>query len=1021
MHKVKIIPWVILVLMQTQFAIGQTAEIDSLKKLLATSKTDTTQISLMNQIAELSEDSDLLTYPTNALHRLNVLSPSLQKENKKFFFHQLAASYYWISTYYNIYTQESDSGIKYLHLSLNAARQIDDLEFTGMVYNDFAVVYNYKGVDTSLYWLNKSLPYTIASKDSSLLGTAYSNFGHLYRTKGEFQKALDYLYMGMAIDQKLGNTEDVAVELNNIGKIYFDMDFYNEAIGYFRRSLVTLRQADDKRGMSIRYNNIASVYEKRKQYDTALAYYDSSLNLKLKIGSKGSIAEAYSNIGHTWMTLGDYDKAMSLFHQSLTYAKQGSDSFQLFTTYTNLADVFLRKGVKTDSAEKLLKGAYDYFKINGSLLDIQEITHLLMDVYGQKKDFEKAYSYTLEYLTARDSVESKDARKNALRKQFEYEYQNKSAIAAATQKEKDAVAAVKLREQTNFRNVAIAGSVFLLIIVALLFNRYRLKQKTTKALEAKNEIIEKEKQRAEESEKFKSRFLANMSHEIRTPMNAVIGLTNLLLDSSATEKQTFYLSAIKKSSENLMVILNDVLDLSKLEAGKMELEKIPLRIREVAENVIITLRHKADEKGLKLETEIANDVPEFVTGDPARLYQVLINLVGNAIKFTERGSVKLSVRCHAELVEALDEPLQPFDRLRVTALRFEVTDTGIGIAKEKLETIFESFKQAADDTSRKFGGTGLGLSISQQIIQLYGSEIQVTSEENKGSVFSFTIQCEISSAEEFQKYHQPAAEIDYSRFASLKILLAEDNEYNQLVTVESLKRVVPTLRIDVTENGREAVEALSEEDYDLILMDVQMPEMNGYEATKKIRNEFTGRKKVIPIIALTASATREEIQLGFEAGISAHLSKPFVAGDLLHAIARALGWSSTHVNSKAFFAGTPPGGDEAIDFSALEKFSEGDHKLKKLYIEKFIESAPETFSQVKKAFEKNELDDLKRIIHSIKPQLVLLGLQKLHHLAIEIEESIAAMSPPEKISSHLSQFESELGKAITLLSTTSLS
>ena len=239
--------------------------------------------------------------------------------------------------------------------------------------------------------------------------------------------------------------------------------------------------------------------------------------------------------------------------------------------------------------------------------------------------------------------------------------------------------------------------------------------------------------------------------------------------------------------------------------------------------------------------------------------------------------------------------------------------------------------------------------------------------------------------------------------------------------MESLKRLVPTLRIDVTENGREALEALVEEDYDLILMDVQMPEMNGYEATKKIRNEFTGKKKVIPIIALTASATREEIEKGFDAGISAHLPKPFVASDLLLAIARALGWSSNYVNSKAFFASTPTDGDEAIDFSALEKFSEGDRTLMKLYIEKFIESAPQILSQIKTAFEKNELDDLKRVIHSIKPQLVLLGLQKLHHLASEIEESIAAAGSPEEVSAHLSQFESALRRATILLTSTSLS
>ncbi|MCY7409369.1 MAG: response regulator [Chitinophagales bacterium] len=994
---------------------AQAPVIDSLKQLLITAANDTSKIRLLNQLAEVAEDTTSLNYGRRALQLLQSLPVSFQNKNRKFFLYQQASSFYWISSYFNRYTDESDSGIIYLQRTLQVALDIKDSLHVGLVYNDLAVLNRFKGADSSLYWLHKSIPFTIASKDSSQLATAYNNFGYLYRIKGEYQKALDYLFMGMKIDEKLGNETSVAVELNNIGQIYLEMEFYNEALEYCRRSLRIFQKAKDEQAIALRFNNLGGIYDRLYKYDSALMYYDSSLQIRTRVGSKSALAKSYSNLGTTWVNLKDYDKAIFYYHQSVWNAKHSKDTAQLYDTYSNLAAAFLRKGVKTDSAEVLLKSAYDYFKVKGSPRNMMLITNLLIDVYGKKNDFEKAYAFTLEYLTARDSVESKDARKSALRKQFEFEYQNKAALAAASQQKKDDLAEEKLTQQKNFRNFAIAGMVLLLIIIALLFNRFRLKQKTAKELEAKNKIIEKEKQRAEESEKFKSRFLANMSHEIRTPMNAVIGLTNLLLDSSATEKQKFYLGAIKKSSENLMVILNDVLDLSKLEAGKMQLEKTLFRIQDVIENVVVTLRHKADEKGLKLETNIANDIPEFVKGDSTKLYQVLINLVGNAIKFTETGNVVIEVTLELSDIK-IESSASHF-----SLLSFHITDTGIGIPKEKLKTIFESFRQAANDTSRKFGGTGLGLSISQQIIQLHGSEIQVTSEENKGSVFSFTIQYEISRAEEFRNFHQPATEIDYSRFASLKILLAEDNEYNQLVTVESLKRLVPTLRIDVTENGREALDALLEEDYDLILMDVQMPEMNGYEATKTIRQEFSGKKKLIPIIALTASATREEIETGFQSGISAHLPKPFIARDLLLAIAHALGWSSGNENSNALFAETFSNEADTIDFSALKKYSEGDSKLMKLYIEKFIESAPQTFSKIKIAFESNAFDEVKRMIHSMKPQLVLLGLHKLNHLATEIEDSVSSALPKEKIYFHFSKFESALNKAITVLSNSSLS
>lgn len=991
-------------------AYGQTPVIDSLERVLDKETSDTGRIVLLNRLALEAEDTISLAFANRAMDLLQSLPPSFQRDNKKFYRYQQAEAYYWISSYYNRYTEESDSGIKYLKLTLQTALQAGDSIHIGLVYNDFAVVYNYKGADTSIYWLNKSLPYTIASNDSAQLATAYSNFGHLYRIKGQYQQALDYLFLGMKLDEHFGNDADVAVELNNIGQIYFEMEFYKEALEYSFKSLRISKQVKDEHAIALRYNNLGGIYDEMKMYDSALVYYDSSLQIRTRIGTTVALAKSYSNIGSTWANLEDYDKAITFYSRSIGYAKQTKDTAQLLETYTSLAGAFLRKGIKTDSAELLLKAAYKYFKINGNARNMQSITRLLMDVYSSKKDFTNAYAFSLEYLAARDSVESRDARKNVLRKQFEFEYQNKVALAAAEQQKKDDAAEIRLAAQKKIRNLFIAGSVFLLIIIGLLFNRFWLKQKTAKALEAKNKVIEQEKLRAEESEQFKSRFLANMSHEIRTPMNAVIGLTDLLLDSPVTEQQRFYLDAIRKSSENLMVILNDVLDLSKLEAGKMELEKSPFSIRAVAENVMNTLRHKAEEKGLGTVMTISDEVPEYVLGDSTRLFQVLINLIGNAIKFTERGKVMVEIGgVHAE-INTNDASI------RHTDVTFRIKDTGIGISKEKLDTIFESFRQAALDTSRKFGGTGLGLSIAQQIVQLHGGEISVVSEENKGSVFSFTIRYENSTEEAYLRVHTPVARIDYSRFATLKILLAEDNEYNQLVTVESLKRLVPSMRIDVTENGREALEALSEESYDVILMDVQMPELNGYEATKKIRQQFPADKKDIPVIALTASATREEIATGFEAGISAHLAKPFVAAELLLVMARVLGWSTAEIQPSMLLT---PGIQEKngqVDLSALSKYCAGDADLMKLYIEKFIHSAPLAISQIKSALERHDAGLFKRLLHSMKPQLVMLGLQNLHHHATQMEQMAAEKMTSDELPKMLLQFETAICEAITFLS-----
>jgi len=263
-----------------------------------------------------------------------------------------------------------------------------------------------------------------------------------------------------------------------------------------------------------------------------------------------------------------------------------------------------------------------------------------------------------------------------------------------------------------------------LLLAGGLYSRVQYIRKSNARLEVEKENAEFEKNRAERSEHFKSQFLANMSHEIRTPMNAVLGMTELTLDTELNEKQEKYLSAVKKSSENLLVIINDILDLSKLEAGKMELEQIPFKISEQIEQVHDTLRFKAEEKGLVFESKIDKDVPEVVVGDPSRLNQVLINLCGNAIKFTEKGRVSLSVG------------VSPGSDGK---LIFKVKDTGIGIPKDKVGTLFSAFQQVEAGTSRKYGGTGLGLSISQTLVELQGGKIKIKSEEGKGSEFSFSI------------------------------------------------------------------------------------------------------------------------------------------------------------------------------------------------------------------------------------------------------------------------------------------
>ncbi len=358
-----------------------------------------------------------------------------------------------------------------------------------------------------------------------------------------------------------------------------------------------------------------------------------------------------------------------------------------------------------------------------------------------------------------------------------------------------------------------------------------------------------------ETEKFRQQFLANMSHEIRTPMNAIVGLTNLLLKSQLNELQEKYLGVIQKSGSNLLVIINDILDLAKIEAGKMELEETNFDVHSALQNVQTILGLKADEKGIRMNLEIAPELPQYMIGDETRLTQVVMNLTGNAIKFTEKGGVTISVKPNND-----------------GTFRFSVKDTGIGIPKDRLEKVFESFGQASKDTTRKYGGTGLGLTISRQLVELHGGQLKLASEFGKGSDFYFDIKINKGEA---PLNTFDGITIDVEKLAALKVLLVEDNEFNQMVAVDTLQDLFPGLKVDVAESGEEAIEKLKAADYSFVFMDIQMPGMNGYETTQQIRSQLTGNMKKVRVCAMTANVTKEEIQQCYDSGMDDYMMKPY--------------------------------------------------------------------------------------------------------------------------------------------------
>ncbi len=385
-----------------------------------------------------------------------------------------------------------------------------------------------------------------------------------------------------------------------------------------------------------------------------------------------------------------------------------------------------------------------------------------------------------------------------------------------------------------------------------------------------------QKEQAEATARAKQRFLANMSHEIRTPMNAIKGLTDVVLRRDPKPEQIRHLQAIKESTASLLVILNDILDISKLEAEKIHLEKIPFSITEVLQNVQQIMQFKAEEKGLFLKLNVSQDLPQIVIGDPTRLKQVLLNLVGNAIKFTEKGIVTIKLGMHSKTANT--HPVY----------QFTVIDTGIGIAKDQLDKIFSSFEQADTHTTRKYGGTGLGLSIAKQLVELQGGQIWVASQANKGSQFQFTIPYLIADNQQIPKPTTPNISLEkIARLKGLRILLVEDNPFNVMVAKEELQDAIEAVKITVAENGEVAIEQLLHHDFDVVLMDVHMPVFNGYETTTAIR-ALKNDKANIPIIAMSASLLKQEIAKCYEAGMDGFIGKPFEVADLMEMIQRLM-------------------------------------------------------------------------------------------------------------------------------------
>ncbi len=496
----------------------------------------------------------------------------------------------------------------------------------------------------------------------------------------------------------------------------------------------------------------------------------------------------------------------------------------------------------------------------------------------------------------------------------------------------------------------------------------------TERVMQREELIEAKKV-AEDAKRLQEQFLANMSHEIRTPMNGIQGMTDLLLDTNLTEKQHDFAKTIKRSADNLVVIINDILDFSKIKAGKLTIEKIDFDLNEVVENVTAVFAHRVKEKGLTFTVDVDKDIPPVLKGDPYRLNQILINLIGNAIKFTHKGGVTIKISMQDKNSEEV-------------VIHFSISDTGIGIKNDKLNEIFESFTQASVETSRKYGGSGLGLAITKQLLELQHGKISVESEVENGTTFHFSIPFNCSKTNN-KLFFRGKKLKDYHGFLqNKKFLVAEDNKVNQKVIQNVLQKAGAFA--DIANNGLEAINHLKEnKDYDVIIMDLQMPDMDGYAATKYIRNVMNIS---IPIMAMTASALKGEKSKCIEMGMNDYLTKPFDFSLFYERISMLLEHRSSVENVDEIGEKETT---ELFDLSMLEEMDDSEYLSEILDI--FLNSTPVELKDMEEAVASDQFETVYKIAHKLKSSTGLLKANELFDVLVKIEEAAKLKSKKELV------------------------
>ena len=696
----------------------------------------------------------------------------------------------------------------------------------------------------------------------------YINFAQNNINNNEYYKAQDDLDQALKLAKQINDNKSIGLIYSKIGKLNYIIEDPDEAIKVLVKAIEKQRFAKDEINIAETYKTLGIVYlNNKKEYNSAIDYFNSAQSIFEDKDLHAYEAETVMYKGDAYFALENYTLAEELFDKAISLSKRYQQNKILSSAYLKLAKT---KAVlnKPDEAENLANLGFQIAEKN-NFIDVVNLAYKIKSkIKEEAGDYKSSYSLLKKHLSLNDSLLKAKRDYLSPEKSLAFMYDNPIEY----QKEREAdlekeVSSSWLEKLTTILSIALITILSLLTLSLYKNNNIRLK--SNNILHKKNAELTIAMEKAELATKTKANFLSTVTHELRTPLYAVTGLTNMLLEENPKPEQVQHLKSLKFSGDYLLTFINDILQINKIEANKVDLEPEVFNLKKKAENVISALNNSALDNNIKIHFEYDRELPENFEADQLKISQILINLIGNSIKFTKDGDIWIRII----------KQKQSGDHLEV---RFEVEDNGIGISEEKQQNMFESFSQGSIQINRKYGGTGLGLSIVKGLIDILKGKIYLKSKLGKGTTFFFEIPMKKSHEEVKLPKTNFFKDVDEIELSNIKILVVEDNKINQMITKKILNKM--KLYCDVVDNGEEAVDRVKTNKYDVVLMDIHMPGISGMEATKIIRTF----DKDLTIFALTAVTIEDKMQEFEEAGFTDIIPKPFKQEDFERKLYNAL-------------------------------------------------------------------------------------------------------------------------------------